>query len=193
VANVPDDMKNINFPLAYKFAYQTRALEVIDIEGSIQTKHEHLSSMLPNFANQKCMRSWGEAVTIKVKGKQDPKSKENGITFMLGCYSDNRSSDCYTCFDPKTLQSYHSRDTTWLQIMYFGCDPEVPRTGRVLQIEGLKDVIEQGSVVDGIAEAIIVEDDDDTNNEGYNNESENSENEDNNDNNEESTATSDTI
>jgi hypothetical protein len=132
--------------------------------------------------------------TIKVKGKQDPKSKENGITCMLGCYSDNRSSDCYTCFDPKTLHSYHSRDTTWLQRMYFGRDPKIPRTGRVLQIEGLEDVIEQGSVVDGVAEAII--DDDDANNEDNNeNEEEyksNSENEDDN-NKEESTATNDAI
>jgi hypothetical protein len=193
-ANVPDDMKNITFPLAYKFAYQTRALEVIDIEGSMQTRHEHLFGMLPNYANQKCMRRWGEAVTIKVKGKQDPKSKENGITCMLGCYSDNRSSDCYTCFDPKTLQSYHSRDATWLHRMYFGRDPEVPRTGRVLQIEGLEDVIEQGSVVDGVAEAIIVEDDDDANSEDSNNENggynpnPETENE-----NEDATATSDTL
>jgi hypothetical protein len=143
-ANVSDDMKNITFPLACKFAFQTRALEVIDIEGSVQTRHEHLFGILPNYANQKCMRRWGEVVTIKVKGKQDPKSKENGIICMLGCYSDNRSSDCYTCFDPKTLQSYHSRDTTWLQRMYFGRNPKIPRTGRVLQIKGLEDVIEQG-------------------------------------------------
>ena len=98
-----------------KFAFQTRELEVIDIEGSVQTRHEHLFGSLPNYAKQKCMKSWGEAVTIKVKGKMGPKSKENGITCMLGCYSDDRSSDCYTCFDPKTLQSYHSRDTMiWL-------------------------------------------------------------------------------
>jgi hypothetical protein len=50
-ANVPDDMKNITFPLAYKFAYQTRALEVIDIEGSVQTRHEHLFGILPNYVN----------------------------------------------------------------------------------------------------------------------------------------------
>jgi hypothetical protein len=62
-ANVPDDMKNITFPLAYKFAFQNRALEVIDIEGSVQTRHQHLFGILPNYANQKCMRRWGEAVT----------------------------------------------------------------------------------------------------------------------------------
>jgi hypothetical protein len=194
-ANVPNDMKNITFPLAYKFAFQTRELEVIDIEGSVQTRHEHLFGSLPNYAKQKCMKSWGEAVTIKVKGKMGPKSKENGITCMLGCYSDDRSSDCYTCFDPKTLQSYHSRDTTWLQRMYFGRNPKVPRTGRVLQIEGLEDVIEQGSVVDGVAEAIIVDENENENeNEGYKSNSEN--NNDNRNNNEDEqtvTATHDAI
>jgi hypothetical protein len=81
--------------------------------------------------------------------------------------------------------------------MYLGRDPNVPRQGRVLQIEGLEDVIEQGSVVDGVAEVIYVEDNYDANNEDNNNENEehksNSENE-NDDNNEDSTATgSDTI
>jgi hypothetical protein len=48
----------------------------------------------------------------------------------------------------------------------------VPRTGRVLQIEGLEDVIEQNSVVDGVAQAIAVEDNDNANNEDNNNENE---------------------
>jgi hypothetical protein len=80
--------------------------------------------------------------------------------------------------------------------MYFGRDPKVPRTGRVLQIEGLEDVIEQGSVVDRAAEEIIVKDDDDANNEGNNENEEyksNSENENEDDDNEDSTPTSDAI
>ena len=110
-------MKNILFPYAVKHAAQVRSLEVIDIDGVVQTRAEHLTGELPPFAKKEkkhtLMHRWGEAGTVKITPKNAPKSHERGVTCLFACYAAERPGDCYVMLDPVTLQSYKSRDVTW--------------------------------------------------------------------------------
>ena len=60
-ANIPDKFKNMYLPSAMMHAWQTRGLEVIEIDGKERSRYEHLIGELPKFI--KYMQPWGATGT----------------------------------------------------------------------------------------------------------------------------------
>ena len=149
-ANVPNDMKNVLFPYAYKCAFDCRSLEVINVHGVMKTRAEHFNKELPNFS--KYLRRWGEAGTVKTTPVNAAKSRERGVTCIFVGYADKRPGDCYVMIDPKSknYRPYFSRDVIFLNRNYY-TKSNVPRNGSVIQVQGINHIFDtsadQGSVV----------------------------------------------
>ena len=101
-------------------------LAVVTIDGKTTTRYKHWSKSDkdPKFA--KCLRTWGEAGTVKTRRVTTSKIEDRGTTCMLVGYALNHDSGVYRLWNEATDRVIVSRDVTWLKRMYFEKRAENP-------------------------------------------------------------------
>ena len=65
------------------------------------------------------MRTWGEAVTVKMKSSTSPKLKDKGVTCLFARCAEDHDRDCYRMWDPLRHYVYVTRDVVWLKRIHF--------------------------------------------------------------------------
>ena len=134
-ANIPNKDKQKVFPLAVKFAWETRGCKVIDINRKLAIRCEHLTGKRPKWL--KFAQTFGVASKFKSCGVHPAKYAERGTTGMFIGYQKDRPGDSMVMVDPKNnYQAFYTRDVTWLKRNYFQPGPE-KKNGRVLHIIGV--------------------------------------------------------
>ena len=58
-------------------------------------------------------------ITLVGNCRVKSKNKLQGVTYLMGGYSDNRVADVYYMYNPIKNVIYDTRDVIWLGIMYF--------------------------------------------------------------------------
>ena len=127
-------------------------LVLIKMNGVTKMRSEHWCGEVPKFARH--LRMWGEAGTVTIKGKMNPKPKNRGVHCMFVGYSSGHDGDCYDMWDPSTRRIHQSRDVTWLKRMFYlkpAGDlsenrelPEVPEIEEYLVEDEENDLMMQG-------------------------------------------------
>ena len=147
VANIPNHYKNILLPYAVKYAYMTRELEFIDIDGTASTWYKDLCGKLPKFIRY--MHLFGKAGILKDCPENSPKSCKCGVTCMFVGYVPTSSGNFAVLVNPTNcFQHYKLRDVIFLKRQYFTRDPNISHNGCVLIIKGLDPLLlEQGSEI----------------------------------------------
>lgn len=120
-ANVPLKWRYKLFPEAFKTVTLLDGLVPIMVDNKLATRFEHWRGTNPSFA--KHLRTWGEAGTVKTRGKMTPKLADRGTQCMFVGYALDHAGDCYRMWDPKTGRIHVTRDIIWLKRMFF--KPEV--------------------------------------------------------------------
>jgi len=65
------------------------------------------------------LRTFGETVTVKIKGKFTPNLQDHGAQFMTVGYSEQHDEDVYCMWNPLTRKIIVTRDVIWLKQMLF--------------------------------------------------------------------------
>ena len=116
-AHIPKIERYLLFKHAAITATKLDWLSVIDIKGVVKMRCEHWCGDIPKFARY--LRMWGEAGTVTIKSKMNPKPQNRGINCMFVGYSSGHDGDCYDMWDPNTRRIHQSRDVTWLKRMFY--------------------------------------------------------------------------
>ena len=95
-------------------------LSIIEWKGEKMTRDEAFFGKIPSWASR--LRTFGEAGVVK-EGKNS-KMGNRGETMMFVGYPQDRSSDTYRMYNPKTNSVVVTRDVTWLlRPMFLRNDP----------------------------------------------------------------------
>jgi hypothetical protein len=118
-ANVPKEIRYKVFPKVFETATLLDGLVVTTIDGETMTRIEHFAGAgaLPKCV--KCLRTWGEAGTVTIRKKMQPKLVDRGITCMMVGYATDHEGDCYIMWNPATSRVYTTRDITWLNRFFY--------------------------------------------------------------------------
>jgi hypothetical protein len=116
-ANVPLKIRYKVWTMAFQHATDLDGLIVITIGRRTATRYEHWCGQLPRWVNH--LRTWGEAVTVKIKTDTTPKIADRGIQCMFVGHAKEHDGDCYAMWYAKTNKIYWSRDVIWLRKMYY--------------------------------------------------------------------------
>ena len=65
------------------------------------------------------MRTLGEAGTVAIKSKINPKLHNKGVTCMFVGYAENHDRDCYEMWHKATNRCLKTRDVVFLHRMYY--------------------------------------------------------------------------
>ena len=117
-ANIPKDIRYKVFPKLFETATLLDSLVVCTIDGVTKTQAEHFGNTISKFA--KHLRTWGEAGTVTIWYKMQPKLEDRGITCVFVGYAVNHEGDCYLKWNPtRTMRVYTTRNIIWLNQFYF--------------------------------------------------------------------------
>jgi len=116
-ANLPENAKRLLYREAFKIATYLNNLRVESIDGVETTRYEHYLGKKPGFT--KYLHAWGEAGTVKVKGKNHPKLADRGTTCIFVGYELKSGDDMFRMYNPNTKRILITRDVIWLRHMYF--------------------------------------------------------------------------
>eukprot|EP00797_Seminavis_robusta_P025408 Sro4424_g353970.1 Retrotransposon protein (325) ;mRNA; r:373-1349 len=116
-ANIPDDIRHLVFPKAVETATKLDGLVPVRLEGTLKTRYEHVFGENPPYAGY--LKTWGEAGTVTITSKLQPKGKDRGAVCMFVGYPNAHAGDCYKMWDPSTRRVHVSRDVVWLHRMYY--------------------------------------------------------------------------
>jgi hypothetical protein len=114
-------------------------LVVIELGGKLDTRDGHCFGGNPKWATE--MRTFGEAAVVKEK-KSD-KSTDRGITVVFVGYSTDRTSDCYRFWNPVKNSVIETRDTIFLNQMYFNRKNQSP----MLEVEPEDEIVDAGDLL----------------------------------------------
>jgi hypothetical protein len=123
-ANIPMIKRYLLFREAFKTATDLDSLVVTTVGTNKTTRHEHFYGTNPKW--MKFLRTWGEAVTVKVKTKTTPKLDDRGVHCMFIGYADDHDGDVYRMWNPKTERVRITRDVIWMKQMMFTKRVEEP-------------------------------------------------------------------
>jgi hypothetical protein len=132
-ANVPLKWRFKLFVKAFKTATVLDGLQVITLDGIIDTRYKHWCGTNPKLVEHLC--TWGEVRTVNLKEIGTPKIADRGIQCRMVGYSTDHTSDCYKMWDPVTGGVHKTRDIIWLKRMCFpkvSLDP--PADGDDIQV-----------------------------------------------------------
>jgi hypothetical protein len=116
-ANIPKEVRYKVFPKVFETATLLDGLTICTIDGETKTRVEHFTNELPKFA--KHLRTWGEAGTVTIKKKMQPKLIDRGVTCMFVGYAADHEGDCYIMWNPATKRVYTTRDIIWLNRFFY--------------------------------------------------------------------------
>jgi hypothetical protein len=116
-ANIPKDIRYKVFPKVFETATLLDSLVICTIDGETKTRAEHFGKTLPKFA--KHLRTWGEAGTVTIHQKMQPKILDRGVTCMFVAYAVDHEGDCYIMWNPTTQRVYTTRDVIWLNRLFY--------------------------------------------------------------------------
>jgi hypothetical protein len=115
-ANIPKDIRYKVFPKVFETATLLDSLVMCTIDGETKTRAEQFRKTLPKFA--KHSRTWGEAGTVTIHQKMQPKILDRGVTCMFVAYAVDHEGDCYIMWNPTTQRVYTTRDVIWLNRLF---------------------------------------------------------------------------
>ena len=116
-ANVPMAIRYLLYPYAFKTATELDGLTVVEWNGVTKTRYEHEHGNNPAFVNH--LKTWGEAGTVKTRGKTTPKMSDRGEPCMMIGYAQDHPGDTYLMWSPSTGRVKTTRDVIWLKRLYF--------------------------------------------------------------------------
>jgi hypothetical protein len=111
-ANIPKKKRHVMIPKAIRMATLFDGLTPITIKGMTARRYVHLFGKNPAFV--KYLQTWGEAGTVTLKEKMDPKEKNKGVMCMFVGYAEEHPGDCYEMWDPTANRVHKTRDIMWL-------------------------------------------------------------------------------
>jgi hypothetical protein len=116
-ANIPMSKIYLLFREAFKTATDLDLLVVTTIGKKKATRHDHFYGKNPKW--MKCLRTWGEAGTVKVKTNTTPKVADRGVHCTFIGYAHDHDCDVYRMWNPKTERVHITRDVIWMKQMMF--------------------------------------------------------------------------
>ena len=134
-ANVPFKYRFHLYREAFKTATDLDGLSLVKVKGKIATRYQHMFGKNPAWV--KHLRTFGEAGTVKVKGKYTPKLSDRGAQCMMVGYAEQHDGDVYRMWNPLTRKIHVTRDVIWLKQMLFKkkVDEEAAIPGAELGVE----------------------------------------------------------
>eukprot|EP00985_Skeletonema_marinoi_P020006 scaffold11691_cov76-Skeletonema_marinoi.AAC.1 len=114
-ANVPEEERGRLVTQAIQLAVQLDGLRIIEINGKVATRDEHMYGEKPKWT--KHMKRFGECGVVK-EGKNG-KAGSRGIAMMFVGYAANRESDSYVMYNPNTRKTVTTRDVIWMKRMMY--------------------------------------------------------------------------
>jgi hypothetical protein len=114
-------------------------LVVIELGGKLDTRDGHCFGGNPKWATE--IHTFSEAAVVKEK-KSD-KSTDRGITVVFVGYSTDRTSDCYRFWNPVKNSVIETRDTIFLNQMYFNRKNQSP----MLEVELEDEIVDAGDLL----------------------------------------------
>jgi hypothetical protein len=116
-ANIPKDIRYKVFPKVFETVTLLDSLVVCTIDGVTKTRAVHFGNTIPKFASH--LRTWGEAGTVTIRHKMQPKIEDCRITCVFVGYAVNHEGDCYLMWNPTTMRVFTTRDVIWLNRFYY--------------------------------------------------------------------------
>jgi hypothetical protein len=116
-ANIPKHIRYKVFPKVFETATLLDGLVICTIDGVTKTRIEHFGRPVPKFANH--LRTWGEAGTVTIRHKMQPKLEDRGMTCVFVGYAVDHEGDCYLMWNPTSKGVYTTRDIIWLNRFYY--------------------------------------------------------------------------
>ena len=98
-------------------ATRTDALASKTIDGVMETRVEHLSGLIPRYANHLC--TCGEVGKFNIKTTGTPKVEDRGIAMMFVGYAMEHEGGVYRMYNPKAKRLVTTRDIIWLSSMWY--------------------------------------------------------------------------
>jgi hypothetical protein len=116
-AGVPQEWLYLLFPHVMKYLLKMKNLQPIELNGVIKSQVEHFHGTLPAWA--KHLRTFGEAGTVKIRTKMQPKLDNCGVICMFVGYPDQHPEGKYYMLNPDKKSILVTRDVIFLDRMYF--------------------------------------------------------------------------
>ena len=86
-------------------------------DDGAKTRIESFMGELPKFA--KNLKTFGEAVVIKIKSDNWPAVRDRSVTCFMAGYCLQHTGDTYKMYNPLENVLYDTRDIIWLKRMFF--------------------------------------------------------------------------
>ena len=125
-ANIPRGIvRRRLFPHAANYVTKMSNFELVEVDGKLATRWEHMTGSLPNWTAHP--RIWGEAGIVKLIGDNDSRDTNRGTECVFVDYPNtSMSDDTVRMWDPETERIHETRDVTWMKRMYFPAIANVP-------------------------------------------------------------------
>ena len=120
-AKVPQNLQYKLSAECFKTATLLDGLMAIKFGGKIQSRYEHWCGKNPDFS--KYLRPWGEAGTVKLKGKRSNKLSNQGKLCVMVGYATDHPGNTYRMWNPVSNGVHVTRDVIWHKKMYFEMEP----------------------------------------------------------------------
>ena len=162
-ANIPIELRYKLFREALMTATLLDGLAVITLNEVKAPRFMHYYGHMPKWV--KHLRTWGEAGTVTIKSKMQPKLKDRGVQCMFVGYSMDHDGDVYRMFNPATSRIVTTRDVIWMRRMYYA-KPKVTADTTISTFGPFFDKsTNDGETPNDIIEEAKVDENDDTNDE----------------------------